>query len=36
MGGGKLSIKTPAGDFSWPVAELHDGWFHSIARAMEG
>jgi phosphoribosylformylglycinamidine synthase len=35
VGGGNLSIKTRAGDFSWPVAELHDGWWNSIRLAME-
>jgi phosphoribosylformylglycinamidine synthase len=30
-----LQIKTAAGDFSWPVAELHDLWWNAIARAMK-
>jgi phosphoribosylformylglycinamidine synthase len=34
VGGDKLVIKTPAGEFSWPVAELHDAWWNAIARAM--
>jgi phosphoribosylformylglycinamidine synthase len=34
VGGGDLGIKTASGDFSWPVAELHDLWWNSIARAM--
>jgi len=29
-----LHIKTTAGEFSAPVMELHDAWWHSIARAM--
>ncbi len=33
-GGDKLSIKTAAGEFSAPLAELHDVWWNSIARAM--
>jgi phosphoribosylformylglycinamidine synthase len=35
VGGDRLSLKTVAGEFSAPVHELHDGWWHSIARAME-
>jgi phosphoribosylformylglycinamidine synthase subunit PurL len=35
VGGDKLTVKAPAGEFSAPVAELHDAWWHSIARAME-
>ncbi len=34
VGGDKLSVKTTAGEFSVPVAELHDAWWNSIARAM--
>ncbi|HEX7618603.1 MAG TPA: phosphoribosylformylglycinamidine synthase subunit PurL [Verrucomicrobiae bacterium] len=34
VGGDKLAIKTAAGEFSAPVAELHDAWWNSIARAM--
>jgi phosphoribosylformylglycinamidine synthase len=34
VGGDTLTIKTSAGEFAWPVAELHDLWWHSIARAM--
>ena len=34
VGGDKLSIKTAAGEFSWPVAEMHDLWWNAIARAM--
>jgi phosphoribosylformylglycinamidine synthase len=32
--GKSLEIKTDAGEFTWPVAELHDLWWNSIARAM--
>ena len=32
--GERLEIKTDAGEFAWPVAELHDLWWNSIARAM--
>ncbi|HEU5071254.1 MAG TPA: phosphoribosylformylglycinamidine synthase subunit PurL [Verrucomicrobiae bacterium] len=35
VGGDKLTIKTRAGEFSAPLTELHDGWWNSIARAME-
>jgi phosphoribosylformylglycinamidine synthase len=34
VGGDKLVVKTGIGEFSVPVAELHDAWWHSIARAM--
>ncbi len=34
VGGDTLSIKTAAGEFGLPVIELHDAWWHSIARAM--
>jgi phosphoribosylformylglycinamidine synthase len=32
--GENLALKTASGDFSWPVAELHDLWWNAIARAM--
>jgi phosphoribosylformylglycinamidine synthase len=34
VGGEKLAVKTPSGEFSAPLAELHDVWWNSIARAM--
>ena len=34
VGGDKLAVKTAAGEFSGPVAELYDVWWNSIARAM--
>jgi phosphoribosylformylglycinamidine synthase len=34
VGGDKLAVKTTAGEFGVPVAELHDLWWNSIARAM--
>jgi phosphoribosylformylglycinamidine synthase len=34
VGGDKLTIKTNTGEFSTPVAELHDLWWNAIARAM--
>ncbi|MEW6303622.1 MAG: phosphoribosylformylglycinamidine synthase subunit PurL [Verrucomicrobiota bacterium] len=34
VGGDKLAIKTAGGAWSWPVAELHDSWWHAIANAM--
>jgi phosphoribosylformylglycinamidine synthase len=34
VGGDRLAIKTAAGEFSVPVAEFHDIWWNSIARAM--
>ena len=36
VGGTELKIKTATGDLAWPLAELHDGWWNAIARAMEG
>jgi hypothetical protein len=34
VGGDKLTVKTAGGEFSAPLTELHDAWWHSIARAM--
>lgn len=34
VGGDKLTVKTAGGEFSAPLAELHDPWWNSIARAM--
>ena len=34
VGGADLAIKTARGTFTAPVAELHDGWWNSIARVM--
>jgi phosphoribosylformylglycinamidine synthase len=34
VGGDKLAIKTPAGEFSALLSELHDAWWNSIARVM--
>jgi phosphoribosylformylglycinamidine synthase len=34
VGGDQLTIKTGAGEFSAPVAGLHDLWWNAIARAM--
>ena len=34
VGGEALTLKTVAGECSVPVAELHDAWWGSIARAM--
>ena len=34
VGGDQLTVKTGAGEFSAPVAELHDRWWNAIARAM--
>jgi len=34
VGSDALHVKTAAGEFSAPVAELHDAWWNSIARAM--
>jgi phosphoribosylformylglycinamidine synthase len=35
VGGADLSIKTTAGEYKWPVAELHDLWWNAIAKAMQ-
>jgi phosphoribosylformylglycinamidine (FGAM) synthase-like enzyme len=34
VGGGKLTVKNAAGEFSSALTELHDAWWNSIARAM--
>jgi len=34
VGGSELKIKTAPAEFAWPLIELHDGWWNSIARAM--
>ncbi|MGD1088451.1 MAG: phosphoribosylformylglycinamidine synthase subunit PurL [Verrucomicrobiota bacterium] len=34
VGGDRLTIKIANGEFNAPLAELHDAWWHSIARAM--
>ena len=35
VGGAALAIKTSGGEFTWPLSELHDLWWNSIARAMK-
>jgi phosphoribosylformylglycinamidine synthase len=35
VGGQHLTLATSHGKYTWPLAELHDAWFHSIARAMQ-
>jgi phosphoribosylformylglycinamidine synthase len=34
VGGDTLSLRTPSGEYQWPVTELHDAWWNSLARAM--
>ena len=34
VGGDTLTVKTAGGEFSAPLTELHDTWWHSLARAM--
>ena len=34
VGGDALTVKTSIGEFTTPVAELHDAWWNAIARAM--
>jgi phosphoribosylformylglycinamidine (FGAM) synthase-like enzyme len=36
VGGDRLVLRTAAGEFAAPVAELHDLWWHSLARLMDG
>ncbi len=36
VGGSELKIKTSTAEFTAPLADLHDGWWNSIARAMAG
>ncbi|MFL6594816.1 MAG: hypothetical protein ACJ8HQ_05175, partial [Chthoniobacterales bacterium] len=33
--GDELRIRVAEEDFRWPIAELHDLWFNSIAQIME-
>jgi phosphoribosylformylglycinamidine synthase len=35
VGSDKLTVKTATGEFSAPLASLHDAWWNSIARAMK-
>ncbi len=34
VGGTDLEIKTAGADLKWPLTELYDGWWNTIARAM--
>jgi phosphoribosylformylglycinamidine synthase II len=34
VGGENLDLRTVAGEFTWPVAELYELWWNSIARAL--
>ena len=34
VGGDKLTVKTAKGEWSWPVAQLHDAWWNAIAKVM--
>jgi phosphoribosylformylglycinamidine synthase len=34
LGGDRLSVLARGGEWSWDLAELHDLWWNSIARAM--
>jgi len=34
VGGDQLTLKTAGGEWSWPVATLHDAWWNSLARRM--
>jgi phosphoribosylformylglycinamidine synthase len=34
VGGMALGIKTPAGELTWDLLDLHDVWWNTIARAM--
>ena len=35
VGGDTLSMRVNEQIFSWPIAEIHDDWFHSIRNAIE-
>ncbi len=35
VGGSELKIQVDESRYSWPIAELHDTWFHAIARALK-
>ena len=35
VGGDTLSIRVNDQIFSWPIAEIHNDWFHSIRNAIE-
>jgi hypothetical protein len=34
VGGAALVVQTTNGELAWPVAELRDLWWSSLARAM--
>ncbi len=34
IGGDQLVIRTPVGEWQWPVAALHDRWWNAVDRAM--
>ncbi len=36
VGGSNLAIQSGDMKHCWPIAELHDLWFHAIARGVEG
>jgi phosphoribosylformylglycinamidine synthase subunit PurL len=36
VGGAQLKVKVSGTDLAWPLTELHDAWWNSIARAMAG
>jgi phosphoribosylformylglycinamidine synthase II len=35
VGGATLSVKVDQREFQWPLEQLHDSWWNSIARAMQ-
>ena len=35
VGGAELNIHAAGENYRWPIADLHDLWFHAIARAVE-
>ena len=35
VGGDKLTVKIGASELGWNLRELHDAWWHAIARAMK-
>ncbi|MEP6821447.1 MAG: hypothetical protein ABI946_03775, partial [Chthoniobacterales bacterium] len=35
VGGTELNICVGENKHFWPIADLHDAWFHAIARALQ-
>jgi phosphoribosylformylglycinamidine synthase II len=35
VSGNQLRIRVDSEEFSWPIADLHDGWWNAVRRAVE-